>query len=155
MNTRASELLPDRKRASAPLLARLGRKLLRSQLRLLRDGELILIDPDGTRSRFGTRTSRLDVSVTLQVLNEQLYADAAFGGTLGAGEAYIHGLWRCDDLTALVRLFVANRQMMNSLDGRLSFLTQPAMRVLHFLNRNSKQGSARNIAAHYDLGNEL
>ena len=49
MNTRASDLLPDRKRSSAPFLARLGRKLLRSQLRLLRDGELVLVDPDGTR----------------------------------------------------------------------------------------------------------
>ena len=70
---------------------------------LLRDGELILIDPDGTRTHFGARTARLDVCVTLQVLDEQLYADAAFGGTLGAGEAYIHGLWRCDDLTALAK----------------------------------------------------
>ena len=43
----------------------------------------------------------------------QAFADVAFGGTVGAGEAYIRGLWRCDDLVSLVRIFVANREQMN------------------------------------------
>ena len=74
---------------------------------------------------------------------------------MGAGDAYIKDLWRCDDLTALVRLFVTNRAVMDGMDGRWAWLSTPLHKTLHWLNRNSRQGSARNIAAHYDLGNAL
>jgi cyclopropane-fatty-acyl-phospholipid synthase len=145
--------LPDAR--SPGTLARLGRRLLLAQLSQLRDGELRIVEPDGVEHRFGGRTPRLDVSVTLHVDHPQLYADAAFGGTVGAGEAYIRGLWRCDDLTGLVRIFVANRELMNGMDSRWSLVSRPFLKVFHLLNRNSRQGSARNIAAHYDLGNGL
>ena len=149
----ALESLPDATKPSA--LATLGRKLLFAQFGELRDGELTLVEWNGTRHRFGRRTPRLDLAVTLTVDHPQLYADAAFGGTVGAGEAYIRGLWRCDDLTGLVRIFVANRDMMNGLDSRWAIFRQPLLKLFHFLNSNSKAGSARNIAAHYDLGNAL
>jgi cyclopropane-fatty-acyl-phospholipid synthase len=136
-------------------LAALGRRLLLRQFALLRHGELQIIEWDGTRHLFGQRTPRLNLAVTLHVDHPQLYADAAFGGTVGAGEAYIRGFWRCDDLTGLVRLFVTNREMMNGMDSRWSLVSRPLLKVFHFLNRNSRGGSARNIAAHYDLGNAL
>ena len=145
--------LPPVERASP--LAALGRRLLLAQFAALHDGELTLIEWDGTRHRFGKRTSRLDLSVTLHIDHPQLYADAAFGGTVGAGEAYIRGLWRCDDLTGLVRIFVANREVMNGMDSRWALVSRPVLKMFHFLNRNSKAGSARNISAHYDLGNAL
>jgi cyclopropane-fatty-acyl-phospholipid synthase len=84
-----------------------------------------------------------------------MFADTAFGGTVGAGESYIRGLWRCDDLTALVRLFVLNRDLMNGMDSRWAIVSQPLLKLFHHWNRNSRSGSARNIAAHYDLGNPL
>lgn len=145
--------LPDPARPGA--LAMLGRRLLLAQFEKLGDGELRIIEWDGTQHRFGRRTARLDVAVTLHIDHPQLYADAAFGGTVGAGEAYIRGLWRCDDLTGLVRLFVANREVMNGMDSRWALLSRPLLKAFHILNRNSKAGSARNIAAHYDLGNAL
>ncbi len=148
--------LPNLGAADRPsALAALGRRLLLSQFAAMREGELNIIEWDGTRHRFGSRTPRLDVSVTLQIDHPQLYADAAFGGTVGAGEAYIRGLWRCDDLTGLVRIFVANREVMNGMDSRWALISRPVLKAFHFLNRNSKAGSARNISAHYDLGNPL
>jgi len=139
---------------SSSWLARLGRKLLFAQLQNLQRGELVFIDELGTH-RFGSRSAACPLTATVQVINSQLYADAAFGGSVGAGEAYIRGLWRCDDLVSLVRLFVINRDVLNGLDSRWSFVTQPFLKLFHFWNRNSKAGSARNIAAHYDIGNEL
>lgn len=136
-------------------LARIGRKLLLKQFANLRDGELTLIEADGQSHRFGARTERLDLSVTLQVHHSQLFADAAFGGTVGAGEAYIRGLWHCDDLTGLVRIFVANRDVMNGLDSGWALISRPFLKLFHLWHRNSRQGSAKNIAAHYDLGNAL
>jgi cyclopropane-fatty-acyl-phospholipid synthase len=93
--------------------------------------------------------------VTVQVLNEHFWTDTAFGGSLGAGEAYISGYWRCNDLTALVRIMVANAELLRGMEKGWAWLATPVARLLHFMSRNSKNGSRRNIAAHYDLGNEL
>jgi cyclopropane-fatty-acyl-phospholipid synthase len=135
-------------------LARLGRRLLLAQFERLEHGELRVVEAGGER-RFGRRTPRCNVVVTVHVDHPQMYADAAFGGTVGAGEAYIRGLWRCDDLTGLVRLFIVNRALMNGMDSRWSLVSRPFLKLFHMFNRNSRSGSARNIAAHYDLGNEL
>jgi len=148
-------LQQDGLRGEASWLAKLGRRLLLGQFAHLQDGQLRLIEADGSTQVFGRPTPRLDLTVTLHVDHPQLYADAAFGGTVGAGAAYIRGLWRCDDLTGLVRLFVANRDVMNGLDSRWALVSQPLLKIFHLINSNSRSGSARNIAAHYDLGNEL
>jgi len=135
-------------------LQQLGRRLFLSKLSGLREGELTVVDRDETFT-FGRRTPECDLRATIEVLHPQTYADAAFGGTVGAGEAYIGGLWRADDLTALIRLMIVNRDVMQSMEGGAAIATAPLRRALHWLNRNSRDGSRRNIAAHYDLGNEL
>jgi cyclopropane-fatty-acyl-phospholipid synthase len=141
--------------AGATLLARLGRKLLLKQLRQLEHGEIRLVEPDGREHVFGHRHAGFDVGCTVYFDHHQAFADAAFGGTVGAGEAYIRGLWRSDDLVALVRIFVANREQMIQLDSGWSLVSRPLLKLFHWANRNSRAGSARNIAAHYDLGNDL
>ena len=139
--------------AFAPMAA-LGRRLLRAQFARLRDGEIRLIDEQGERC-YGQRSARCALGSTIEVRDPQFYADAAFGGTVGAGAAYIRGHWRCSDLTALVRIMVVNRKFMEDMDSRWSLLSRPLLRAFHALHRNSRAGSARNIAAHYDLGNEF
>src|SRR6185295_14793662 len=136
------------------LLARLGRRLMLSRLAEFTRGELRVVEPDGERI-YGRRSEDCNVACTLFIDHPQTWADAAFGGTVGAGEAYIRGLWHSDDLTSLVRIFVANRDVMNRMDSRWSFVSRPLLKLFHWANRNSKHGSARNIAAHYDLGNPL
>jgi cyclopropane-fatty-acyl-phospholipid synthase len=138
---------------SSPL-ARLWRALLVGALGRLEFGEVRLIDADGDQ-RFGRRSERCPLSVTLRVLNCAAYADIALAGSVGAGEAYIRGLWSCDNLTDLVRIMILNRHVLDGLEGRFARLRRPMLKAFHFLNRNSRAGSARNIAAHYDLGNEL
>ena len=140
--------------SSDSMLARLGRKLLFAQLQHIEHGEIRIVDRHGEQ-RFGRRHAGCQLSVTLTVNHQQLYADAAFGGTVGAGEAYIRGLWHCDDLVAMVRIFILNREVMDGMDSRWAFLSAPLRKLFHLLNSNSREGSARNIAAHYDLGNPL
>jgi cyclopropane-fatty-acyl-phospholipid synthase len=140
---------------SEGMLSRIARKALLQRLSLIRDGELRL-QHDGEVHRFGARTARCGLSTTITVRDPEFYSLAAFGGTVGAGESYIHGYWRCDDLTALVRIMVLNRQVMQEMDTGLAARGSALLRrLLHWANRNSRRGSARNIAAHYDLGNEL
>ena len=124
------------------------------QLRGLRRGEIVFVEA-GERHRFGERSDDLPLSSTITVTHPQFWADAAFGGSMGAGESYIHGTWRCSDLVALIRIMVANREVLTAMEGGLAFVTAPLRRLLHFMNRNSKDGSRRNIAAHYDLGNDF
>jgi cyclopropane-fatty-acyl-phospholipid synthase len=79
----------------------------------------------------------------------------AFGGSVGAGEAYMDGLWDCEDLTSLVRLLLRNRAVLDRMEQGLARLSAPLRGLLHRLNRNTRAGSRRNIAAHYDLGNDF
>jgi cyclopropane-fatty-acyl-phospholipid synthase len=134
-------------------LAALGRKALLGTLKGLDQGQLTLIE-GGHTHHFG-RPSAIAPQVTLEVLDGRFWADVAFGGTLGAGESYIHGHWRADDLTALIRLMVINRDLMNGLEGGFALFSAPLRRLLHWVNRNTKDGSRKNIAAHYDLGNDF
>ncbi len=135
-------------------VAALGRKLLLSRFARLIHGEVRIVDGD-TEQLCGARSERCPLSVTVEVLHPRFYADAVFGGTVGAGTAYIRGLWRCSDLTGLARIMYANREVMDQLDRRWTTLSRPLLRLFHWLHRNSKDGSARNIVAHYDLGNDF
>jgi cyclopropane-fatty-acyl-phospholipid synthase len=136
------------------LIERVARKALLSRLHLLTDGALCIAE-NGQSYRFGHADGDQALRVRVEVLHPQFYPLAAFGGTVGAGEAFIRGYWRCDRLTDLVRLFVRNRDMMNRVDGAWTAVQRPLLRALHWANRNTRRGSARNIAAHYDLGNDL
>ena len=135
-------------------LTRLARRLLLAQFRKIKLGRLRIIDSQFSES-FGEVSSEGPYDVTIRVRNAHMYSDAVFGGTTGAGEAYMNGYWDCDNLTALVRLFVANRDFMNDVDSGWSRLSAPLLKAAHRLNRNTAEGSRRNIAAHYDLGNRF
>lgn len=75
-------------------------------------------------------------------------------GDIGFCEAYIDQLWDSKDLLALLRLLLQNRRIIErviygSWWGRLTY------QIKHWLNRNSKAGSKKNIHAHYDIGNSF
>jgi cyclopropane-fatty-acyl-phospholipid synthase len=135
-------------------LTKLAKTVLLAQLRKIRDGRLRLIDA-GSAHSFGAVTAAAPFEVTIRVCSPQFYSDVVFGGTLGSGEAYMNGYWNCDDLTGLVRLMVINRELMNDVDAGWTHLSAPLLKLAHWLNRNDKMGSRRNIAAHYDLGNQF
>ena len=136
----------------APVLGSLARRAVTAQLQRLRHGHLRLLYK-GRQWCFGDATSPLQAEV--EVLDEAAWALVAGNGSIGSGEAYIHGYWRSPDLAAVTRLFVANLDVLDALEGGLARFGRPALRLLHRLNRNDRSGSRRNILAHYDLGNAL
>lgn len=93
--------------------------------------------------------------VTLEVLDPRFYRQLATHGSVGAGEAYMDGLWRCNDLVGLVRLLVRNRDLLDGMETGGARLGGLVMKLLHLLRRNTRSGSRHNIAAHYDLGNDF
>jgi len=74
---------------------------------------------------------------------------------VGAAESYMLGHWTTSDLTGLLRLMLANRAALDSLEGGLAKVSAPLRLLAHWLHRNTRAGSRRNISAHYDLGNDF
>ena len=138
--------------AAAPLAGSLLRQAVVGRLRLLRQGWLQVRQGESVMV-FGDRLSPL--RAVIEVRDEAVWGMVACNGSIGAGEAYIQGYWSSPDLAAVTRLFVANLDALDALEGGLARLGRPALKVLHWLNRNSRRGSQRNIMAHYDLGNDL
>ncbi len=140
---------------TSTLDALLRRRLLAS-MRTLRESELTLDDGIGAET-LGTPAT--DAAQTLRgrvtVHDPAFYRALAFNGSVGAGEAYMDGLWDCDDLVSVMRMLVRNRDRLDAMETGSARLGGLAMKALHALARNTRGGSRRNIAAHYNLGNEL
>jgi cyclopropane-fatty-acyl-phospholipid synthase len=136
-------------------IATLAERVLRSRLAQLEHGSLTIVD--GTRrDRFGRTTQRCPLECTVHVHDRRFYTEVAFGGSVGAGESFMAGDWSCDDLTALVRILLVNRDVLDGVDsGGLSRVSEWARRLLHAASRNTRSGSRRNIVAHYDIGNDF
>ncbi len=138
--------------AGSGIGAALLRRAVLRQLSQLRHGQLVIVD-GGERLVFGDAHARS--SAEIRVLDGALWGLVAGNGSIGAGEAYIHGYWTSPDLTAVVRVFVSNLEVLDAMERGLAQIGRPLIQALHWLNRNTRSGSRKNIAAHYDLGNEL
>ena len=131
-----------------------ARRLLRLLARLPA-GQLELRLPDGTTLLLpGNATGAQDLRGVLLLRDWAMFARTLKAGDIGFAESYIDGEWDSPDLTQLLRLCIANREhvegvMYGSWWGGLAY------RLRHLLRRNSRAGSARNIHAHYDLGNDF
>lgn len=132
-------------------LASLARKLLRHRLLGLLHGRLTLVD--GARTEQFGEPGFLDA--TLTVLDPRFYRAVMLGGAVGAGESFAEGWWTSPDLTAVVRLMVRNRALLEAFETGPARAVQPVRQLWHALRRNTVAGSRRNISAHYDLGNEF
>jgi cyclopropane-fatty-acyl-phospholipid synthase len=139
-------------RSGNGLGAGLLRRAVLRQLSQLRHGHLLIIE-GGQRMGFGDPQSSL--SAQIEVLDSAVWGLVAGNGSIGSGEAYIHGYWSTPDLTAVIRVFVSNLEVLDAMEGGLARLGRPLIQGLHWLNRNTRRGSRKNIAAHYDLGNDL
>lgn len=114
----------------------------------------MLVDGDERRT-FGRSSEAFPITVTVHVYSPSLYRKAALGGHIALARAYADGAWSCDDLTGLIRIFARNLAAMDSMDRGWARLAEAVHRVFHLRRSNSREGSRRNIAAHYDLGNDF
>ena len=77
------------------------------------------------------------------------------GGGLGAADSYIRGEWDCPDLVGAMQVLARNMDVLAKLDNGFARVLRPMRSAMHWLKRNSRVGSRRNIAAHYDLSNDF
>ena len=129
------------------------RKQLLQQLNQLELGSLEVTENGVTHSIITNQPEW--VQAEIEVKHSQFYRYLAFGGSVGAAEAYMLGYWDSPNLKEVIRLFAINQSTMDGMEKGVARLTIPIKKMFHWLNKNTADGSRRNISAHYDLGNEL
>lgn len=149
MKTLTLNYLPESVTRKDTWLMNLIKEKFYANMSLIQHGRIKFIDDDfelicGDQS--GPMT-------TVEVHDDRFYTTLAAGGAVGASEAYMQGLWTCDQLTELVKILLRNTNVLHGLGT--AAIKKPLYKLLHWLNRDSISGSKKNIAAHYDLGNEL
>jgi cyclopropane-fatty-acyl-phospholipid synthase len=142
--------------AAGSLAERILRRRLIDTLAQLRGCRLVLEEGDQVHI-----LGRLDaddaapLQTRMRIHDPAFWRMAALNGSVGAGEAFMDGLWDCDDVVVLMQMLVRNRDLLDRMDSGTAKLGGALMKVLHAFSRNTRTGSRRNIAAHYDLGNPL
>ena len=113
-------------------------------------GYLKLIDAYGNHYSFGDNNSFLKAKVKINSPN--FSSTILRKGSIGLAESYINNEFQTDDLSSLIELSARNINVTYKFSG--FFQLFPLNNFLN-KNKNTKEGSKKNIALHYDLGNEF
>ncbi|MEJ2286007.1 MAG: cyclopropane-fatty-acyl-phospholipid synthase [Desulfobacterales bacterium] len=97
--------------------------------------------------------SSLQAEITVR--HSLFYSRILFGGSIGAAEAYMEGLWYADDLPVAMRILTLNQEAFADMEKGLARLAAPLYKLFHSARKNTRMGSRKNILAHYDLGNDF
>ncbi len=160
MNSTSTLTLADELDASPPQSRREGfyEKLVMKTLRSFPLGGLRLVLPDGHQHVLGAPGA--EITAEMRIRSWAFFKDCALFGNVGFGEAYVEGDWDTDDIAGVISWFIQN---IHAVQGSQASSTRLAgtnllklyNRILHLLRPNSVKTSRRNIAEHYDLGNEF
>lgn len=137
--------------SSPTLLDRWARSIVLKMLDKINYGQVILKDGENQ----WTLGQEQGLTAHLTVRHPKFYRKLLFGGSIGAGEAYVDHLWESKDLILLIRLMALNMDRLDKMDHGFAWLLRPFQLLAHAANRNSRHGSKRNILSHYDMGNEM
>jgi cyclopropane-fatty-acyl-phospholipid synthase len=123
-------------------------------LGLLRGGRLSLRESwTGREFMFGPATAPLRGEIVVH--DSRFYGRLVRDRSIGLGETYAEGMWDSPDLVAVLRIAARDMRRSNRLLRTTRRVTRPLRRVRRDERRNTLAGARRNVAAHYDLGNEL
>jgi cyclopropane-fatty-acyl-phospholipid synthase len=130
----------------------LAPRLLDSLRRGWTTGRLVVELPDGSAHAFGPVAD--ERRARLRIVRPAFFRRLLLGGAVGLGESYTDGEWEADDLAAFLTLAALNEDRLG-VTNRLTALLGLGADLFHRGRRNTRRGSRRNVAAHYDLSNEL
>jgi cyclopropane-fatty-acyl-phospholipid synthase len=136
------------------MIERAARSAVHALLRRVRSGRLVLREGWGDgQFAFGPDDAELRATVVLH--SPEVYRLLARERSVGLGRAYADGLWDTDDIVTLFRIGAREIGRSDRIRGRLAPLASPLQRLATLPVLNTRRGARRNIAAHYDLGNEM
>ena len=97
-----------------------------------------------------------NISANIEVHNNAFFRKTCLGGSLGVADSYADGDWDTNDLVAVFRLFLQNQEVMDGMESGWASLLNRIARWGYLLSqKNTRKGSRKNIALHYDLGNDF
>jgi cyclopropane-fatty-acyl-phospholipid synthase len=141
----------ERRMPAAPAAAGLATQWLLGVLGRLRQGRLTVHAGSGSHLVLGERSGPA-ASVTIR-RPWRLAARLLGRGDLGLAEGFIAGDWDAPHPAQVLEVLALNEpHLLASGAGRLSRWLD---RLQHRRRRNDRRGSRRNIAFHYDLGNDF
>lgn len=115
-------------------------------------GEITLITPTKEKETF--KGSKEGAKAIIEVHNWKLISSVLTEGDVGLAKGYAKGLWDSPDISEFLLFSLQNEKVLSSyIKG--SILSRFAGKILYFFNRNTIEGSKKNIFAHYDLGNNF
>jgi cyclopropane-fatty-acyl-phospholipid synthase len=132
---------------------KLCRKVLLKVFSLLPQGYLVIKEHGVLIEAFGQKNS--DIQAEINILDLSFYRRLLFGGSIASGETYVEGLWETSDLTQVIQIFARNLPVLDQWESKLEWIAMPMRQILHFKRQNTSDQARKNIAAHYDLGNQL
>ena len=135
-------------------VTRFLRRKIHQQLAGITGGRIHLVDSLGS-VLLGNDNSDNAIHVRLNISSPEFYRQIALNGSVGAGESYMDSQWHCDNLVGLIRLLAINRDLLDGMESGTAKIGGWLMKAAHSFTRNTRAGSKKNIAAHYDLGNDL
>jgi len=143
----------DANRASSPTRrARLIARLFDRAVPELQAGRLQLVLPNG--AVIAHRGAEPGPDATLTMHRWRALQRLLLDGDHGFAEGYLDGDWSTPDLCELLSLCMHNEAALTRpAEGR--WVSRAVHRLAHRWRANSRRGSRRNIAAHYDLGNDF
>ena len=136
--------------------ARMGffEKTLYRQLDLSDQGFLKLESPSG-KNTFGS-DKKDGLQADLKIHRNDFFRKACLGGSLGVADSYAAGDWDTTDLVTFFRFFLQNQKVMDGMEsGWATLLNKFARWAYLFSQKNTIEGSRKNISLHYDLGNDF
>jgi len=125
--------------------------LIDARLQSITTGHLVIELPDGNERHYGDDSEPRRITVN----RYRFFPQVVLGGNIGMGEAWTEGDWESDDLTAVLELFIHNMSALKASGMTAGAAKRLGHLIHHFRNRNTREGSRRNIHAHYDLGNDF
>lgn len=127
-------------------------KTLHRQLDLSDTGCLRLESPSG-KNTFGS-DEKSGLQADLKIHRNEFFRKACLGGSLGVADSYAAGDWDTNDLVTFFRFFLQNQKVMDGMEsGWATLLNKFARWAYLFSQKNTIEGSRKNISLHYDLGN--
>ncbi len=131
-----------------------SKKIVFSCFKKIKGGQVIFVLPDGSHETFGQLASDIDTPVKVQINDLRAFSIAISSGDIGVAEGYFKNYWHTDELEKMLRLALQNRAYFDKLIYGTWFGSL-IYKIKHFLHRNTKAQSKKNIHAHYDLGNQF
>ena len=131
-----------------------ARSALLKLLKNIKTGHLTLEDKGEVYS-FGEAQEKASLVAHISITHIAFYRQVLFGGSIGAGEAYMFKSWWSPDLVQVIRLMAINMSVLQQLDSKWSSLFNFACQIAHKLRPNTISKARENISAHYDLGNDF